>query len=82
MQNSTSQSFNDKFRDECHNDHWGQTVHQARAMIATGRRDHDEDRPHGSIGRIPPACFAERHRMTIAKCWRSTGVIQVALRNE
>jgi putative transposase len=31
MQNGYIESFNGKFRDECLNDHWFQTLHQARA---------------------------------------------------
>lgn len=54
MQNGYIESFNGKFRDECFNDHWFQTLHQARAMIATWRRDYNEARPHSSIGRTPP----------------------------
>ena len=60
--NSTSESFNGRFRDECLNEHWFETLHQARKEIAAWRRDYNEVRPHGSIGRIPPARFAEQHR--------------------
>jgi Integrase core domain/Protein of unknown function (DUF1349) len=49
------ESFNRRFRDECLNEHWFETLHQARTEIARFRRDYNEVRPHGSIGRIPPA---------------------------
>jgi putative transposase len=62
MQNGYIESFNGKFRDECLNEHWFQTLHQARTTIAEWRRDYNEVRPHSSIGRIPPARFAEQHR--------------------
>ncbi|WP_425342779.1 IS3 family transposase [Piscinibacter koreensis] len=62
MQNGYIESFNGKFRDECLNEHWFQTLHQARDAIAHWRRDYNEVRPHSSIGRIPPALFAEQHR--------------------
>jgi len=39
-----------------------QPQRQARTEIAKWRRDYNEVRPHGSIGRIPPARFAEQHR--------------------
>ena len=55
-------SVNGKFRDECLNEHWFQSMHQARFAIAEWRRDYNEVRPHSSIGRIPPARFAELHR--------------------
>ena len=62
MQNGYIESFNGKFRDECLNEHWFQTLHQAREVIADWRRDYNEVRPHSSIGRIAPARFAEQHR--------------------
>ena len=62
MQNGYIESFNGKFRDECLNEHWFQTLQQARQTIAAWRRDYNEVRPHSSIGRTPPARFAEQHR--------------------
>lgn len=62
MQNGYIESSNGKFRDECLNEHWFQTLLQARAEIATWRQDFNEVRPHSSLGRIPPARFAEQHR--------------------
>ena len=62
MQNGYIESFNGKFRDECLNEHWFQTLHQARTTIGDWRRDYNEVRPHSSLGRIPPARFAELHR--------------------
>ena len=62
MQNGYIESFNGKFRDECLNDHWFQTLHQARSVISVWRQDYNEVRPHSSIGRIAPAQFAALHR--------------------
>ena len=62
MQNGFIESFNGRFRDECLNERWFETLDQARTEIAKWRRDYNEVRPHGSIGRIPPARFAEQHR--------------------
>ncbi|MCU7374210.1 IS3 family transposase [Paucibacter sp. O1-1] len=62
MQNGYIESFNGKFRDECLNEHWFQTLPQARSEIAIWRQDYNEVRPHSSLGRIPPAAFAQRHR--------------------
>jgi putative transposase len=56
MQNGYIESFNGRFRDECLNEHWFQTLGQAREEIARWRRDYNEVRPHSSIGRIPQAC--------------------------
>jgi len=63
MQNGYIESFNGKFRDECLNDHWFETLDQARTIIAVWRSDYNEVRPHSSCGRIPPAQFAARYRM-------------------
>lgn len=62
MQNGLIESFNGKLRDECLNEQWFESLHQARVVIATWRRDYNEERPHSSLGRIPPAQFAEQHR--------------------
>ena len=62
MQNGYIESFNGKFRDECLNEHWFQTLPQARAVVAAWRKDFNEVRPHSSLGRIPPARLAEQHR--------------------
>ena len=44
------------------NEHWFQTLPQARSEIASWRQDYNEVRPHSSLGRMPPAEFAQRHR--------------------
>ena len=62
MQNGYIESFNGKFRDECLNEQWFETLAQAREEIAQWRQDYNEVRPHSSLGRIPPAAFAQKHR--------------------
>jgi putative transposase len=62
MQNGYIESFNGKFRDEHLNECWFETLHQARMAVAAWRSDYNEVRPHSSLGRIPPARFAELHR--------------------
>ena len=62
MQNGYIESFNGRFRDECLNEHWFETLPQARTVITEWRRDYNEVRPHSSIGRIPPARFAAQYR--------------------
>jgi len=63
MQNGYIESFNGKFRDEHLNEHWFQTLQQARVAVASWRQDYNEIRPHSSLGRIPPAQFAQQHRL-------------------
>ena len=62
MQNGYIESFNGKFRDEHLNESWFETLHQARMAVAVWRTDYNEVRPHSSLGRMPPARFAELHR--------------------
>ena len=62
MQNGYIESFNGKFRDEHLNESWFQTLNQARTAVAAWRTDYNEVRPHSSLGRMPPARFAELHR--------------------
>ena len=51
-----------RFREGCLNEHWLRTLYQARKEITAWRLHYNEVRPHGSIGRVPPARFAEQHR--------------------
>jgi putative transposase len=62
MQNGYIESFNGKFRDECLNEHWFETLAQARVTIAAWRQDYNEVRPHSSCRRMPPVRFAAMHR--------------------
>lgn len=62
MHNGYIESFNGKFLDEALNEHWFESLLQARATIAAWRPDYNEVRPHSSLGRIPPAEFAQCHR--------------------
>lgn len=72
MQNGYIESFNGKFRDECLNEQWFETIGQARTTTAAWRQDYNEVRPHSSIGRIPPARFAELHRQRTGDAARSS----------
>ena len=67
MQNGYIESFNGKFRDECLNEHWFETLLQARAAITAWRKDYNEVRPHSSCKRMPPARFAALHRQRSAE---------------
>jgi putative transposase len=77
MQNGYIESFNGKFRDECLNDHWFQTLHQARSVISAWRQDFNEVRPHSSIGRIAPARFAELHRRRAGDAAQPSGAVEI-----
>jgi len=72
MQNGYIESFNGKFRDECLNEHWFETLSQARHAIAVWRQDYNEVRPHSSCRRMPPAKFAALHRQHAADATQPT----------
>ena len=72
MQNGYIESFNGKFRDECLNEQWFETLQQARLTISIWRQDYNEVRPHSSVGRMPPARFAELHRQRAGDATRSS----------
>ncbi len=42
MQNGYIESFNGKFRDECLNEQWFETLQQARSAIGIWRQDYNE----------------------------------------
>jgi putative transposase len=66
MQNGSIERFNGKFRDECLNAHWFETLSQAKAAIAAWRKDYNEVRPHSSCRRMPPTKYAAWHRQHAA----------------
>ena len=60
MQNGLVESFNGRLRDECLNEHVFASLTEARALIEAWRVDYNTIRPHGRLGRLPPALYAER----------------------
>lgn len=58
IQNAFIESFNGTFRDDCLNQHWFASIHEARLLINHWRHEYNQLRPHSSIGRIPPDSFA------------------------
>lgn len=72
MQNGYVESFNGKFRDECLNEHYFDSLAEARRIIAAWRDDYNQVRPHSSLGRIPPAEFAAQSRQHAADTVQNT----------
>ena len=58
VENAYIESFNGRFRDECLNEHWFESLAEARVMIDAWRLDYNHVRPHSSIGNETPAMFA------------------------
>jgi putative transposase len=62
--NAIAESFNGKFREECLNAHWFESVEDAKEKIDTWRWDHNEHRPHRSLEGLTPREFAVRPKIT------------------
>lgn len=58
-QNAFVESFNAQVRDECLNIHWFVNLAAARGELEQWRHDYNHIRPHGSLGRMTPAEFAQ-----------------------
>jgi putative transposase len=62
--NAIVESFNGKFREECLNAHWFQSLQDAKEKIDAWRWDYNEHRPHRSLEGLTPREFAERAKPT------------------
>lgn len=58
-QNAFIESFNGRLREECLNANWFLSLAGARRKIAAWRKDYNEQRPHSSLGYLPPSQFAQ-----------------------
>jgi len=58
-QNAFVESFNGKFREYCLNLHWFSSLEDARSTIEDWRQHYNHVRPHRSLGKKPPAVFAQ-----------------------
>ena len=58
--NAVIESFNGRFRDECLNAHWFESIDDARAKIDAWRWDYNEHRPHRSLEGLTPREFAQQ----------------------
>lgn len=58
MQNGIIESFNGRLRDECLNEHLFDNLTHARRIIAALKADCNHQRPHASLGGLPPAEYA------------------------
>jgi putative transposase len=48
-QNGTEENFNGRLRDECLNQEWFRSRHEARALIENWRRHYNEVRPNSCL---------------------------------
>lgn len=59
-QNAFIESFNGKFRDECLNEEWFESLSAARSIIEAWRVDYNTNRPHQGLGGLSPMEFVSR----------------------
>ena len=62
--NALIESFNGRFREECLNESWFLSLEDAREKVEAWRQFYNRERPHGSLGNVPPLEFT-RIRETI-----------------
>lgn len=59
--NGFIESFHDKFRDECLQREWFQSLLEAKVIIEAWRLHYNTQRPHSSLAYQTPAAFAANH---------------------
>lgn len=57
-ENGYTESLNGKIRDESLNEHWFESLREAKEIIEDWRRDYNTVRPHSSLNYETPAAFA------------------------
>jgi len=68
QQNGFTESLNDKIRNECLNEHWFDSLGEARQIVEDWRHDYNAVRPHSSLGYLTPKEFAAHlHKQSAAK---------------
>ena len=60
VENAYIESFNGRLRDECLNTHVFCDLMDAQRKLDRWQKDYNEERPHGSLGAIPPVEFARQ----------------------
>lgn len=65
MQNGFIESFNGRLRDECLNQHWFETIEQARQMIELWRIEYNTDRPNKALRNRTPEEFAKEQGLML-----------------
>lgn len=65
MQNGYIESFNGKLRAECLNQHWFQSLSEAREIIEAWRLEYNKIRPHSSLDNLTP----EEYALKLSSCY-------------
>jgi putative transposase len=73
--NAIVESFNGRFREECLNAHWFESIDDASEKIDAWRWDYNENRPHRSLEGLTPREFAVKQALTESQTRRANGPI-------
>lgn len=65
--NAVIESFNGRFREECLNTHWFESLEDAQDKVDAWRWDYDEHRPHRSLMGLTPNEFAAKAKTGAAE---------------
>ena len=60
-QNGQIESFNGRFRAECLDQEWFGSLPEAREIIEAWRISYNSQRPHSSLGYLPPDTWAQNY---------------------
>ena len=58
--NAHIEAFDARLRAECLNASWFLSLADARDRLEAWRREHNQERPHGSLRNLTPQAFAEQ----------------------
>ena len=65
--NAIVESFNGRFREECLNTHWFESIQDAKEKIDRWRWDYNELRPHRSLKGLTPREYLLRSLQGVAE---------------
>jgi putative transposase len=68
--NGLCESFNGRLRDECLNTHEFESLEQAKRIIEAWRRDYNDHRPHGSLGKLTPSEYGKSNQVRLPEAAR------------
>jgi putative transposase len=58
VENAFVESFNGTLRNDCFNQHWFNSLGEARVIVEGWRREYNQERPHSALGGMTPREFA------------------------
>lgn len=62
VDNCYIESFNSRFREECLNSHYFDSITEAKVLVEDWRKKYNEFRPHRTLKGLTPKCFADQYQ--------------------